>query len=259
MGEVLWGIGETGIDRGVQKLTIGAVRQNPRKPRLRGPKDMTDAFICYGRPVGGPVDQIEPEAAAGPRRGGRGRRPADEVRAEVLAAAQEVLHAEGMAAFTVERVASDSGASRTTIHKWWPTKGVLALEALFHAVSVGTRFPDTGDFEADLRNQLRAFARTISGTSTGRILAQLVGQAQMDPRLATRLADDFIGPRRELAIAAIEAARARGELHEDVDAEVAAHQLWGAVYYRLLLTPDLPPTEAFVDRLVDQTLRGLRA
>jgi AcrR family transcriptional regulator len=180
------------------------------------------------------------------------------VRAEVLAAAQELLHAEGMAAFTVERVASESGASRTTIHKWWPTKGMLALEALFHTVSIGLSFPDTGDIEADLRSQLRTLTRTVSGTSTGRILAQLVGQAQMDPKLARRLADDFIGPRRARAVEAIEAARVRGELREDVDAEVAAHQLWGGVYYRLLLTPDLPPTEAFVDRLVAQTMRGLR-
>lgn len=205
--------------------------------------------------MGGTVDQV---AEGAPRRGGRGRRPADEVRAEILAAAQEVLHAEGMASFTVERVASDSGASRTTIHKWWPTKGTLALEALFHTVEVGLRFPDTGDIEADLRSQLRTFTRTISGTSTGRILAQLIGQAQMDPRLAARLTDGFIGPRRRRAVDAIEAARVRGQLHEDVDAEIAAHQLWGAVYYRLLLTPDRPPTEAFVDRLLDQTLRGLR-
>lgn len=205
--------------------------------------------------MGSPVDEA---AVHEPRHSGRGRRPAAEVRGEILAAAQEVLHSEGMAAFTVERVASDSGASRTTIHKWWPTKGTLALEALFHSVEVGLRFPDTGDIEADLRSQLRTFSRTISGTSTGRILAQLIGQAQMDPRLANRLTNGFIAPRRRRAVDAIEAARVRGELHEDVDAEIAAHQLWGTVYYRLLLTPDQPPTELFVDRLVEQTLRGLR-
>ena len=62
-------------------------------------------------------------------RRGRGRRPAAQVRAEVLAAAGELLLDVGMGAFTFERVATLSGASKVTLYKWWPSKGALALEA----------------------------------------------------------------------------------------------------------------------------------
>jgi AcrR family transcriptional regulator len=63
-----------------------------------------------------------------PARRGRGRRPAAQVRAEVLDAAGALLLEEGMAAFTMERVAARSGASKVTLYKWWPSKGALALD-----------------------------------------------------------------------------------------------------------------------------------
>ncbi len=69
-----------------------------------------------------------------PRRG-RGRRPATEVRDEVLEAAGELLFAEGMGAFTIEKVAKLSGASKMTIYKWLHSKGALALDVYFHRVS----------------------------------------------------------------------------------------------------------------------------
>src|SRR6478735_8739176 len=69
-----------------------------------------------------------------PRRG-RGRRPADEVRKEILDAAAELLFAEGMGGFTIEKVANLSGASKMTIYKWWPSKGALALDGYFQGRS----------------------------------------------------------------------------------------------------------------------------
>ncbi|MBC8091477.1 MAG: helix-turn-helix transcriptional regulator [Pseudonocardia sp.] len=82
-------------------------------------------------------------------RRGRSRRPAAEVRAEVLAAAGELLLGDGMAAFTFERVAARSGASKVTLYRGWPSKGALALGAYFAAVEQRLEFPDTGDIEAD--------------------------------------------------------------------------------------------------------------
>src|SRR3977135_1020942 len=90
---------------------------------------------------------------ARPRRG-RGRRPADEVRGEIVATAGELLFVEGMAAFTIDKVAARSGASKMTIYKWWPSKGALALDGYFHRVEQQLQFPDTGNIEVDLRAQL---------------------------------------------------------------------------------------------------------
>ncbi|WP_224392467.1 TetR/AcrR family transcriptional regulator [Pseudonocardia sp. ICBG1293] len=187
----------------------------------------------------------------------RGRRPSAEVRGEVLEAAGRLLLAEGLGGMTFERVAADAGASRTTLHKWWPSRGALALEAYFDAVRDTLAFPDTGDIAADLTEQLRAFVRLTTRTPAGRILAELIGAIQTDPELAATYRERYSMPRRALAVDALVRARDRGQLRPDMDPEAVVDQLWGACYHRLLIA-DQPLDEAFTDTLVVQLVEGLR-
>ena len=190
-----------------------------------------------------------------PRRG-RGRRPAAEVRKEILEAAAELLFDDGMAGFTIEKVANVSGASKMTIYKWWPSKGALALDGYFHRVDPELVFPDTGDIEADLRTQLHSFLRVICHSPAGRVIGELIGQAQSDPDLKAAYLARYSGPRRAKAVAAIETAKARGQLRANLDPETVVDQLWGACHHRLLL-PDQPLTDEFVDALVDNLFHGI--
>jgi AcrR family transcriptional regulator len=190
-----------------------------------------------------------------PRRG-RGRRPAAEVRKEILEAAAELLFDDGMAGFTIEKVANVSGASKMTIYKWWPSKGALALDGYFHRVDPELVFPDTGDIEADLRTQLHSFLRVICHSPAGRVIGDLIGQAQSDPDLKVAYLERYSGPRRAKAVAAMETAKARGQLRANLDPETVVDQLWGACYHRLLL-PDQPLTDEFVDTLVDNLFHGI--
>jgi AcrR family transcriptional regulator len=143
------------------------------------------------------VAQLTPEPQT-PARRGRGRRPAEQVRAEILTAAGELLLAEGMASFTIEKVAARAGASRMTIYKWWPSKGALALDGYFTVVAPTLAFADTGDIVADLTNQLVAFVHLVRDTTAGRVISQLIGQAQTDPELAAAYRERYSGPRRAL-------------------------------------------------------------
>lgn len=194
--------------------------------------------------------------AEDPQRRGRGRRPAAQVRAEVLDAAGKVLLEEGMAAFTMERVAARAGASKVTLYKWWPSKGALALDGYTHTVGPQLAFPDTGDVEADLRAQMRAFVGVLTGPA-GRAVAELIGQAQTDPELAAAFRERYSGPRRALAVDVVTRAQGRGQVRADVDPEVVVDQLWGAGYHRLLI-PDQPLTTDFTDALVRTLMAGLR-
>jgi AcrR family transcriptional regulator len=190
-----------------------------------------------------------------PRRG-RGRRPSEQVRREVLAAAGRLLLAEGMAGFTIERVAALAGASKMTIYKWWPSKGALALEGYFSTVETTLAFPDTGDIEKDLTAQLTAFVHLMRDTDAGRVIAELIGQAQTDPELAGAFQRGYSRPRRDLAVATLSRAQDRGQIRPDIDPEVIIDQLWGACYNRLLV-PDLPLTDDFATAVVRNVLHGV--
>ncbi|MGQ5635765.1 MULTISPECIES: TetR/AcrR family transcriptional regulator C-terminal ligand-binding domain-containing protein [unclassified Streptomyces] len=198
----------------------------------------------------------EAEGVPGRPARGRGRRPADEVRADVFRVVGEILLGEGIADLTFERVARLSGVSKTTLYKWWPSKGALALDGYFHAVEETLAFDDTGDVRADLLSQLRAFARVMTATPAGRVVTELIGQSQTDEDLAVAFRSLYSSERRRLAGERLRRAQQQGQIREDVDVQVLVDQLWGAVYHRLLI-PDEPVTDAFVTALVSNLIDGI--
>lgn len=188
-------------------------------------------------------------------RRGRGRRPAAEVRAEVLAAASRLLLTEGMQAVTFERVAKEGGASKTTLYKWWPSPGALAAEAYFAKSELALEFPDTGDLHADLVTQLTAFVALLSDDAIGKPLSELIGAAQTDPELAEAWTRTYSHPRRELARERLRSAQRSGGLNADADVDIMVDQLWGACYHRLLVLK-VSLDDLNIDRLVTYALRG---
>ncbi|MEV7991259.1 TetR/AcrR family transcriptional regulator [Streptomyces sp. NPDC086077] len=196
------------------------------------------------------------EGADGRPARGRGRRPADEVRADVFRVVGEVLLNEGIADLTFERVARLSGVSKTTLYKWWPSKGALALEGYFHAVEESLAFEDTGDIRADLTKQLRAFARILTRTPAGRVVTELIGQSQTDEDLASAFRSMYSSERRRLAGERLLRAKQQGQIRDDVNVQVLVDQLWGAVYHRMLV-PDEPVTDDFVVALVTNLIDGV--
>jgi AcrR family transcriptional regulator len=191
------------------------------------------------------------------QRRGRGRRPAAEVRNTVLKAAADLLFDGGVAAVTFDKVAARAGSSKMTLYKWWPSPGVLALEAYFDSTEHQLSFPDTRDIEADLLTQMTAFVRLLNDQGGGNLIAGLVGAAQSDPALARALHDFYSGPRRQLAIDRLRRAQRAGQLRADLDLAVVVDQLWGACYHRMLLFGE--PLEASMARaLIANLLHGIQ-
>lgn len=170
-------------------------------------------------------------------------------------AAATLLFGPGLNAVTFDRVATLAGASKTTLYKWWPSTGALAAEAYFTHVEHTLEFPDTGNIEADLRTQLRAFVHLMTEEGASNVIVELIGAAQSDPALRTAFSASYSRPRRDLALAALQRARDRGQLRDDLSLDIIVDQLWGACYHRLLI-PDEPLTRDFADELVRNTLHG---
>jgi AcrR family transcriptional regulator len=188
-------------------------------------------------------------------RPGRGRRPAVQVRAAVLAAAGRILLRDGMRAVTFDRVAAEAGASKTTLYRWWPSPGALAAEAYFVQSRPVLELPDTGDLRADLITQLSAFVRWLKIDGAEQPVSELVGAAQMDPDLARAWSQTYAQPRRELARERLRVAQQQGQLRADADLDIIVDQLWGACYHRLLVLK-VPFDETIATRLVDHALYG---
>ena len=193
-----------------------------------------------------------------PPRRGRGRRPLDQVRADVLEAAAQILTTFGAAGFTVDKVIAASGVSSATIYKYWPSRGALALDGFRHALGEELAFDDTGDVHADLVRSVTAFVRLVTSQPIGPVLGQLIGAAQTDAELAAQFEHHYFGPRRREVFALLDAAKRRGQIRADTDVGLLVDLIWGACYMRLLL-PNLTEelTEDYAAAVVDRVLGGV--
>jgi len=186
-----------------------------------------------------------------------GRPRCQETRAAILQAAYDLLESGGLAAFTIEAVAERSGAAKTTVYRWWPTKGALAMESFLRASEVLSPFPETASPLADLRVQLRLVAKALGGRS-GRLLAGIVAEAQLDPATRDAFIQSYVSPRRQAARRLLERGIALGEFRPDLDPDSLCDALYGAFYMRLLFG-HAPIDEAAADGILDLLLHGIAA
>lgn len=186
-----------------------------------------------------------------------GRPRSQESRAAVLRATSDLLHEVGLRAMTTEGIASRSGASKATIYKWWPNKYAVAIDAFLSEITAESRDPDTGSARDDLTALVRGLLRFYTGPS-GRIFAQLVGEAQADPLVREELRSHLVESRRELFRIIWNRGVIRGEFRADVDPDAAIDVVIGPALYRLMMG-HAPLTDAAADELVDVAIRGLGA
>jgi AcrR family transcriptional regulator len=192
--------------------------------------------------------------AAGGR--GPGRPRCEETRQAILRAAYELLDEGGLAAFTIEGVAQRSGAAKTTVYRWWPNKGALAIESFLQVAEKQSPFPTSASAVADLKAQLRGVARLFRGR-VGQLVSSILVEAQTDPETRRAFVEGYLNPRRATARKVFQRGIAAGELRADLDPDLACDLLYGAVYMRLLLKHG-GLGDAAVDLLAETVLDGLR-
>jgi AcrR family transcriptional regulator len=184
------------------------------------------------------------------------RTRSEEARRAALAAAIELMAAEGVEGLTIEDVAARSGVAKTTIYRHWPSRRELIIDGI-RSCWPHLSTPDTGDLRTDLRELFDHMARKDLSSTMGRIMPSLTAAASRDPELeqvARELIEDRNRPVRQL----LAQAQQRGELPADLDVEVALGLVIGPLLYRKVHRR-LPLTKDFLARSLDASVRALCA
>ncbi len=176
----------------------------------------------------------------------------ERARAAVREAAWDLLLDRGLRAVTIEAIAERSGVAKTTIYRHWPTKNAIVLDALRERFEPTVAFGDTGSVLGDLTQQLQAVIGLLA-TEAGVAYLSLVVESWYDPDLATGLVERYLDRRRTAAIEVVERGVERGELSAGTDAGVLVDALYGALYYRLLVSRQ-PLPDTYASLLVAQVL-----
>lgn len=185
-------------------------------------------------------------------------RPRSEARKQaILQAAFELLGEHGLGATSMDAVAERAGVSKATIYRWWDSKELLALDALYAAWdTAGPARRPTGTLRSEMLALVRPWVRLVAAGPSARILTALLAEAQNDPEFGRAYRAHFVEPRRDQARAVFSRAIARGEIPDGVDVEVAIDLLWGPLYHRLF-HGHAPLNEHFARRSVDTVLTGI--
>jgi AcrR family transcriptional regulator len=191
--------------------------------------------------------------ADGPRRG----RPRSEAsRKAILAAAGELLLERGLSSISMDAVAARAAASKATIYRWWPSKELLALDALFSEWEpTGPSTHDTGTLAGDLNALIGPWTRQLAAKPYARVIAALITKAQDDPEFAQEYDARFVQPRRDQARAIFARAIDRDEIPPDTDIEAALDVLYGPIYHRIL-HGHAKLTDRFTRTVVDYVAAG---
>jgi len=179
-------------------------------------------------------------------------------RDRVLSAAARILRRDGYARLTMERVAAESGAAKTTVYRRWPTKAALCMDLYLDVAARELQVPDTGSIHRDLRQIADTVVRLQTKTVAGPALLGLIAEAQVNPATRDAFLAEFAHRRREVTRQVLRRAIHRGEIRRTTDIDLVIDALGGAVTFRLL-QGHAPLNTRFTDALVSLLLEGCGA
>lgn len=189
------------------------------------------------------------------QRTANGRPRSQRAHEAILAATTHLLREVGYSGMSIEAIAERAGVGKSTIYRWWRSKGSLAGEALAHQLQTGPEEP-TGNSRGDL---VRTIGVTIGNYSEASasisILPALVAHLDRDPDLLDAFRKTFLEPRRENGRRLIATAVERGDLPANVDADLLMDIWAGTIFYRSLISGG-SMTEHLDEQLADLILNG---
>ena len=171
----------------------------------------------------------------------------------ILEAAEAVLLEHGYAGFSIEAVARRAHAGKPTIYRWWPSKAALLLD-VYHRQKRDVDFGPGASLDDDMFRFVRSLLRQWRETPTGDICRSIIAEAQSNETAARALAD-YMRERRLQTGQIVERAKARGEIHPDVDPAMVADMLSGYAWIHLL-TGRLDEDDETIRNVVGIITRG---
>jgi AcrR family transcriptional regulator len=164
------------------------------------------------------------------------RRRSESARRAILDATLSLVREKGLAALTVEGIAARAGVGKQTIYRWWPSKGVVAVDALLEAAGPGIELAHHPDLWTDLAELLGNVADMMADPDRGPHWAAILAQAQSDPAVAEAFHRRVFGPIRSEYRRRLEELSRAGTL--TVDPDDLLDMAFGPLWFRLLTRPE---------------------
>jgi AcrR family transcriptional regulator len=171
--------------------------------------------------------------------------------AELLAVTLKLLQQHGYERLTVEAVATEARASKSTMYRRWPSKADLVLAAFIEGTRESAVHPHTGSLRTDLLAMGTAVCQ--QGQAHSATMRAVLNEMSRSEALSAAMQEKFVYHRNVLIREVLGDAVARGE----IQAAAINPEIWdvlpGYLVFRSLVS-ERPPTDETVRALVDEVL-----
>jgi AcrR family transcriptional regulator len=189
-------------------------------------------------------------------RRGRPRQPA--TRDAIVRATIELLTEVGFDGATTNAIVARSGCSKATIYRRWASRDALIMDALRTVFrgqpediqAVVAVEPEIGLVHAAARRGAKAFGSRLFREVFPTVARELLAGGAMGQQFLT----DVFQPIRTGAKSRLEQVVARGEIGEDIDADLLFDLIYGALLYRVLMGE--PVDDNVADSIADLVVIG---
>ena len=189
-----------------------------------------------------------PEAT---RRPGRPR--SDAAASAVLDTAYRLSAALGLRGATMQAIADESGVSKMTVYKWWPSRLHLLIDAYLRQATLVLPLSIRAAPVEAIHAHAARYVAALRG-DLGRVQLAVLAECLAEHGNADLFVERYLRIRRDLGLDVIRRGQDEGSIVSGRPAEVLYDQIYGTIFYRCqfgLAGLD----RAFVRSLVDSVLR----
>ena len=185
-----------------------------------------------------------------------GRPRSESSRRAILDATRRLLTHTSVQKLSIEAIARKAGVGKTTIYRWWPNKSAVVMEAVFSQPAFHNILPTPKTAADGVRTQIEKLARQLGGKN-GRIVAEIIGEAQPDPESLQIFISAFLQDRYNSLSSYIEGGKQNGEFDANIDTDSAIDMILGPLFFRLISGQEVD--DGFANDMADMLLKALQA
>lgn len=184
----------------------------------------------------------------------RGRPRSTDSETAILESAYRLMAANGLASTSIDAVARESGVSKMTIYKWWPSREALLIDAFLRQAATMLPLSDKGEPVARIAKHAMAYVDALNG-DFGRVQLAVIAECIAGTGSAKIFSDRYLGPRRSIALDIITAGQQNGSIVASESAGDLYDRIYGTLFYQYVFA-FRPLTKVYARRLIDKVLAG---
>ncbi|MET0701423.1 MAG: TetR/AcrR family transcriptional regulator [Mycobacterium sp.] len=186
----------------------------------------------------------------------RGRPRDPRTHRDITDATRHLLVRDGYDQVSMDAIAREAGVSRPTVYRRWPSKAHVVFDAAFGESGAGDDvLSGTGDFDADLREFVRAMVEFWREPVVEAATLGILAERRRDPELHIRTQQMLDQQTLSAFTALVQTGIDAGRLRPDLDITMLYELLVGTTFYSVLVQQH-DDVAALVESLCSLVLRG---